>query len=93
MKNPDDITPEQRARCKDVLADVLDELARAQTVYPRPAISPAEGFMWFQEEADELKSEVYKSPSNRNFALMRKEAVQVAAMALRFLQECCPKNF
>lgn len=92
IHNPDDITPEQRVRCKDFIADVLDELKRAEELYPRPAMSPAEGFFWLQEEFDELKLEIYKSPGNRNFAMMRKEAVQVAAMALRFLKECCPKN-
>jgi hypothetical protein len=41
------------------------------------------------EEIDELWDEVKKSPKKRNPVAMREEAVQVAAMALRFLIDVC----
>lgn len=87
VRNPDDCT--QRGTIS--LSDVLDELARAEKIFPRPAITPAEGFAWLEEEVDELKAEIRKKPSEVNHAKMRVECLQVAAMALRFLKDCCPK--
>jgi hypothetical protein len=41
------------------------------------------------EEVDELWDEVKKSPHKRDEQAMQAEAVQVAAMALRFLVDVC----
>jgi hypothetical protein len=49
--------------------------------------SAHEGFAVMLEEMDELKLEVWKR--HRDPAAMRAEAVQVAAMALRFLVDLC----
>lgn len=87
LMNPDDIG----RRGTLCLADVLEELERAEKNFPRPAITAHEGFAWLREEVEELWDEVKKNPSNQNSAKLRKEAIQVAAMALRFLRECCPK--
>jgi len=56
-----------------------------------PFASTHEGFAVLYEEFDELKAEVWKNEKkhpdrNEN---MRKEAIQVGAMALRFLTDCC----
>ena len=51
--------------------------------------SAHEGYAVILEEMDELWAEVKKSPKNRDMAAMREEAVQVAAMALRFLIDVC----
>ena len=59
---------------------VRRELARAQTKFP-PFKSPHEGYAVILEEVDELWDAV--KCNNRSGA--RSEAVQVAAMALRFL--------
>ena len=52
-----------------------------------PFNSAHEGYAVLLEEMDELKEEVWKKRSIRDINRMRKEAVQVAAMALRFLTD------
>lgn len=55
-----------------------------------PAFNSAhEGFSVMYEEVDELWEHVKMKPKNRDTAMMKAEAVQVAAMALRFILEVC----
>lgn len=49
--------------------------------------SPHEGYAVILEELDELWDEIKRKRMNKE--AVRKEAVQVAAMALRFLTNCC----
>jgi hypothetical protein len=51
--------------------------------------SAHEGFAILLEEVDELKAHVWMKQKNRDIPAMRKEAIQVAAMALRFATEIC----
>lgn len=51
--------------------------------------SAHEGFAVLKEEVDELWDLVKINQKRRDFDLMRKEAVQVAAMAIRFAIEVC----
>ena len=60
------------------------ELERAQQRFP-PFHSHHEGYAVIREEMDELWDEIKQSKSLRAAKLVRLEAVQVAAMALRFL--------
>jgi hypothetical protein len=69
-----------------VVAEVSAELARASELHPR-FHSAHEGYAVILEEMDELKAEVWKRHHDKD--LMRKEAVQVAAMAMRFLTDVC----
>lgn len=62
------------------------ELTRASEKFGAFA-SPHEGYAVLLEEVDELWAEVKKGDRKR----MKEEAVQVAAMALRFLVDCCDK--
>lgn len=87
-QNPDDI----QRRGHVPLAEVLDELARADGLYPRPFVNYAEGIETVSEEVRELKNAVRVNPKNRDHAEIRKEAIQAAAMLLRFLRDCCPKE-
>jgi len=50
------------------------------------------GYAILFEEVDELWAEVRKKPSQRSKERLRAEAVQVAAMALRFIQDICDRE-
>jgi hypothetical protein len=50
-----------------------------------PFNSAHEGFAVLLEEVDELKAHVWTNQTRRDMNAMRAEAVQVAAMALRFI--------
>lgn len=62
--------------------DVIDELARAEAKFA-PMHSGHEGLAVIEEEFEEFKREVFHGTRERQ----RAECVQVAAMALRFLQD------
>ena len=51
---------------------------------------PHEGYAVILEELDELWDEVKRQVADRKS--MRKEALQVAAMALRFVRDVCDKR-
>lgn len=51
--------------------------------------SAHEGYAVMLEEVDELKAHVWTKQKLRDLEAMRKEAIQVAAMALRIADECC----
>ena len=63
---------------------VTQELNVAQVRFP-PFHGPHEGYAVILEELDELWDEIRKKPENRDRTLLRAEAAQVAAMALRFM--------
>lgn len=69
-----------------VFEEVLQELALAQKSWP-PLNSAHEGLAVLEEEVFELKRWVYMNQRKRDLPMMRKEAIQVAAMALRFAIE------
>lgn len=69
------------------LNEVSAEL-RAAAVWP--AMNSAhEGYAVLLEEVDELWDHVKTNQKRRDIAAMRKEAIQVAAMAVRFAIEIC----
>jgi len=65
------------------------ELRRSLRKRKKPLASAHEGLGYLLEEIRELETEVFTRESKRNRNRMRKEAIQVAAMALRFALECC----
>jgi hypothetical protein len=50
--------------------------------------SPHEGYAIILEELEELWEEVKKQHNERDKTKMRNEAMQVAAMAMRFMVDC-----
>lgn len=73
---------------KTALCDVEAELKEALANWP-DFNSAHEGYAVLLEEVDELKKHVWTKQKNRELSEMRKEAIQVAAMALRFAIEVC----
>lgn len=69
-------------------SDALIEVHHARTMFPE-MYSAHEGFAIILEEMDELKAHVWMKQSKRDLAAMRKEAIQVAAMAISFAVDVC----
>ncbi len=70
------------------LSDLTEELEKATSSYP--AFNSAhEGYAVLKEEVDELWAEVMIKQGSRDIAKMRAEAIQVAAMAIRFAVDVC----
>lgn len=65
-----------------------NELVEAMNTYP-PMNSAHEGWAVIREEVDELWDEVKAKQGQRDVEKMRKEAIQVAAMAMRFVIDVC----
>lgn len=67
----------------DILNDIVDEVKRAKEMFP-DFHSAHEGYAVLLEEVDELWDDI-KSDNEEG---MYGEAVQVAAMAIRFILDC-----
>lgn len=68
------------------------ELRKARQTLPTMA-SAHEGLALIAEEFDELKALVWQKQSERDYAAMRKETIQLGAMVLAFLREIVePEN-
>lgn len=74
-------------------SEAVNEVKRATEVLQFPKFNSAhEGFAILLEEVEELKAHVWMNQSKRDIEAMRKEAVQVAAMALRFIVDVCDEQ-
>ena len=74
-----------------ILNKVQSEVDQAKANWP-PFNSAHEGFAVLKEEVDELWDWVRVKQKDRNIELMKKEAIQVAAMAVRFATEVCNED-
>ena len=81
---------QERLRSLRVAKEVLQELARAAE-NNQPMASAHEGYAVLLEEVDELWEHVRTNPRARDVAAMREEAIQVAAMAIRFILDVTDK--
>jgi hypothetical protein len=77
------ISPKE-LKLKAALKAVKKEVQRAMCLH-QPLHSAHEAYGVLLEEVDELWDEVKKNSKTRDAMLMREEAIQVAAMAVRFL--------
>ena len=68
----------------DILEAIREELDRAK-LFP-PFNSAHEGYAILAEEVDELWAHVKTNQKKRDLDAMRAEAIQVAAMAVKFVQ-------
>jgi len=75
----------------EALSSIILEHSKAIKLYP-PFASAHEGYAVILEELTELQTEVFKNPARRDYTAMRKEAIHVAAMALRFIIDVKPKD-
>jgi len=82
------MTADPRSSLEALLAELGQSLARAEAKHP-PIRGPHEGYAVILEELDELWAEVKAQPIDA--AEMRKEAMHVAAMGLRFVKDVCDK--
>ncbi len=71
-----------------VFGDVEEEAYKAMRNWPT-FNSAHEGFAVLKEEVDELWDHVKRNQKVRDLTAMRKEAIQVAAMAVRFAHDVC----
>jgi NTP pyrophosphatase (non-canonical NTP hydrolase) len=70
------------------LHNIFIEYKRASNLFPS-FHSPHEGYAVIKEELDELWDEIRNGEDKEN---MKKEAIQVAAMALRFIIDVCNRE-
>lgn len=75
----------------DIVDDIVQEYSRA-IMNNEPFNSAHEGYAVLLEEVDELKYEVWKNPTKRDIKKMKEEAIQVGAMAIRFINDICNKE-
>ena len=68
-----------------VSSEIMAELARGEAKFPAGFHSYHEGYGVILEELDELWDEIKLQSPDRG--RLRKEAIQVAAMAVRFIKE------
>jgi len=69
-----------------IILDVHDELQRAMELHG-PQRSAHESYAVLLEEVDEFWEEVKKKKENRSPQAMRKELIQIAAMACRAIHD------
>ena len=70
----------------DLMEQVDDEIARAESKF-KPMANAHEAYAVILEEVDEFWDEVKKQYDQRSKPQMRKELIQVAAMALRTIKD------
>lgn len=73
---------------RSIAFEATAEVTSAQMNWPK-FNSAHEGFAVLKEEVDELWDHVKTNQKRRDIEAMRKEGVQVAAMAMRFVLEIC----
>lgn len=77
----------------DAIALATKELIQATREYG-PLASPHEGYAVLKEELEELWEEIKTKPNTAGrHDKMKREAIQLAAMSLRFLMDVCEVDY
>ena len=71
-----------------ILNDIKNEAIRASGLYPK-FHSTHEGYAVINEEVDELWDLVKSNKGINGNSEFRKECIQIAAMAVRFIKDLC----
>jgi len=82
------LTPEEKIKLTIVASAARAEAYRAAELFS-PFNSAHEGYAVLLEEVEELWEEVKKNSKVRSKEKMREEAIQVAAMGIRFALDVC----
>jgi|GEM_PF-2212195 len=85
------VNRKQLGNLSKALIPIISEYLRATEIYP-PMNTAHEGWALIMEEMEELKQEVFKKPSEISKEDMKREAVQIAAMAIRFITDVCERE-
>jgi len=73
----------------DIQQEIYEEFVKASSKFPA-FVSEHEGYAILKEEVDELWEAVKLNQKNpERYVKCRKECIQVAAMALRFIYDRC----
>ena len=70
--------------------EVIDELISAKSKFPAKFVNQHEAYAVILEEVDELWDEIKKNQKVYDLEKQRTEAIQAAAMLLRFVSELIP---
>lgn len=79
-------------RYGEAVEEVYREVQRAKTMFTTDFVNQHEGYAVILEELDELWQEVKKNQRNYDIPAQRKEAIQCAAMCIRFIAELTNKE-
>lgn len=83
---------EYKEKLGKALIDVNAEVIRAKSMFPDNFVNQHEAYAVLLEEVDELWDEIKKNQRNYNLFSQRKEAIQAAAMLMRFVVELMPEQ-
>ena len=72
---------------KELMDEIRVELERAQELFA-PMANLHEGYAVLLEEVDEFWEHVKVNQKKRDYAVIRKELIQVAAMSARCIVDC-----
>ena len=72
----------------DIWVEIGTEYDKATQTFPK-FNSAHEGYAVILEEVRELEAEVFENRKFRSLKRMRVEAIQIAAMAIRFIEDIC----
>lgn len=80
------MTENEKIQATKIAMAMVEEVIRARQKYP-VFNSVHEGYGVLTEEYHELEAEVFKHTTDSQ--LLSNEAIQVGAMAIRLIQDCC----